>query len=56
MGSSGIGSTLKNCYATGNVIAVSPHSGAYFGGFAGSITGTAENCISTGTLTPGCER
>lgn len=53
VGSSGIGSELKNCYATGSVIAVSPHSGAYFGGFAGSITGKAENCISTGTLTPG---
>lgn len=47
VGSSGIGSELKNCYATGNVIAISPHSGAYFGGFAGSITGKAENCIST---------
>lgn len=53
VGSSGIGSELKNCYATGSVIAISPHSGAYFGGFAGSITGKAENCISTGTLTPG---
>ena len=53
VGNSGIGSELKNCYATGNVIAISPHSGAYFGGFAGSITGKAENCISTGTLTPG---
>lgn len=52
-GSSGTGSELQNCYATGDVIATEPNSGAYFGGFAGSIAGKVQNCVSTGTLTPG---
>ncbi len=52
-GSSGMGSEVENCYSTGNVIAITPNSGAYFGGFAGSITGKVKNCVSTGTLTPG---
>lgn len=53
VGSSGVGSTMENCYATGNVVANAPNSGAYFGGFAGAVSGKVKNCVSTGTLTPG---
>lgn len=52
-GSSGLYTHIENSYATGNVLALPGTSSYYFGGFAGSISGTVKNCVSTGTLTPG---
>lgn len=52
VGSSGLYSLIENSYSTGDVRAIGNY-GAYFGGFAGSVSGKVKNCISAGTLTPG---
>lgn len=50
-GSLGLYSLTENCYSTGDVTALGAN-GANYGGFAGSVSGKAKNCISSGTLTP----
>lgn len=52
-GSIGMGTSVERCYAAGNVVAIEDGYGYYFGGFAGSVSGTVKECVSTGTLTPG---
>lgn len=52
-GASGLYSETKDSYSTGNVKPVKGENAEYLGGFAGTISGKVENCVSTGTVTPG---
>ncbi len=51
-GSLGLFSVTENCSSTGDVTAVG-EGGSYFGGFAGTMSGKAKNCVSAGTLSTG---
>lgn len=48
-GSCGLFSLTENCNSRGDVVA-SDKKGSYFGGFAGTVSGTVKNCVSTGTV------
>ena len=52
-GASGPYSATKDSYSTGDVKPVEDTKAEFIGGFAGTISGKVENCISTGTVTPG---
>lgn len=53
VGTSNDGSLIKDSYSTGNVTAVSKDSSENIGGFAGSISGRAECCVSSGVVSRG---
>ena len=53
LGGSGPYSAAKDSYSTGDVKPVEEAKAEYIGGFAGTASGKLENCVSTGTVTPG---
>ena len=53
LGGSGPYSATKDSYSTGDVKPVEGSKAEFIGGFAGTVSGKVENCVSTGTVTPG---
>lgn len=52
-GASSMDSSISNSFSTGFVEPSEEGKGEYIGGFIGTASGKLENCISTGTVTPG---